>query len=77
MDYLVLVLVAGIIGYFVVRNNAAKVAEVKAHADHELEKVRVFVKALEAHSRAYSDELWDEAKAVQVKVAELIGKVGQ
>lgn len=58
--------VALVVLFFVVRN------QVRKH-----EELRQYVEQLEAGARAYSDELWDEVKATQVKVAEMLGKLSK
>jgi hypothetical protein len=63
--------------FFVVRNQIAKNAELKAHVDAKFAEMRAYADKVEAGAREYGDELWDEAKALQVKLAEVVGRISK
>lgn len=61
--------------FFVIRNQVLRHAELKAYTDSKLAEIKAYADKVEVGAREYGDELWDEAKAVQVKVAEIVGKM--
>lgn len=63
-------IVACVAMFFVLRNQVRKNEELKAYADREIEKLKTY-------SREQRDELLNELKAAQLKIAELFGKISK
>lgn len=71
------VLFAAVGAYFVIRNAVAKNPDqtMKSYADEKVGQAKTYIDQIEKGARAGIDELWDEVKETQVKLAELVGKV--